>query len=337
VGGASNLTGETDGPVLATNGVSVGVKSKVENGECKSSANGAIVENGVKPKVEKAFPGITEISATDTTSMRSDLSSESPAASTAATVKADAGKTLNSNVEEDCSISGEDDDEDDTDWDEYHKHFSNTPQSYMRLLYVMPHTRRYFMARSHLRQRERKRSACRKGQCQLENEETTNGVGSQSGKTLKRVCCAGEGYTGLSKKQKFSNGQEESCNGDGPVSEHIIVLRERLQSNGTCQAGGLVLSATDGAVQNGDCSLIGSVGQTENGTCANGSSNGEVNGFADVLKQPESSHGLRVAQKDVVLHECSKAAVIAPKNSSHSQSNGLYNFEGNFLVTTTPL
>jgi hypothetical protein len=131
----------------------------------------------------------------------------------------------------------------------------------------------------------------------------------------------------LSKKQKFSTGQEESCNGDGPVSEHIIVLRERLQTNGSCQAGELVLSATDGAVQNGDCNLIGSVGHTENGACANGSSNGAVNGFADVLKQPESSHGLRIAEKDLNLHRCSTAAVIAPKNLSHLQSNGLYNFE----------
>lgn len=349
LGGASNLTSETDAPVLEMNGNSVGAKVNVDNGKANSAAIGANVENGTKPEV-MALPGITENSVSETTSSRSGLSSESPAASTAATVKAitpEEGKKPDSNGEANCSTSGEDDDEDDTDWDEYHKHFSNTPQSYMRLLYAMPHTRRYFMARSLPMQRDRKRSGCRKSQCQVDHghgEGTMNGGGSQCGKTLKRLSCVLEGNSsGFAKKQKLGNGHEESCNGDGvndvegSGSEPITVLRERLQSNGACQAEESVLRAAD-AAQNGDCSMIGSVGQTGNGSSAKGS-NGAVNGFADVLKQPESSHfgnGLRAVEKDVDPDRCSKAAVIARMNSFHSKANGLYDFEGKLEKLSCP-
>lgn len=253
VGGASSLTTETDVPVPETNGNPPKDESKLE--------------------AEKAME--TPVSTS------SDLSSESQVVSTSATVEAEEAKTVDVS-EVNCSTSGDDDeDEDDTDWDEYHKHFSNTPQSYMRLLYAMPSARRYFMARSIPIQRDRKRSGCRKGQCE-------------------RLCCGAEESS--AKKQKLSNGHVEST-----PDENVSVLRERLQSNGTCQADESVV--VNGS-QNGDSSMNGS---SVHGAVNGSSSNGAVNGSVE----PESN-GLRSAETD-----SAKPAVTAPKSSS----NGLYDFE----------
>jgi hypothetical protein len=249
VGGASSLTTETDGPVPETNG-------KPQNDESKLEAE-KVMETPV--------------------STSSDLSSESQVVSTSATEEA---KTVEIS-EANCSTSGEDDeDEDDTDWDEYHKHFSNTPQSYMRLLYAMPSARRYFMARSIPIQRDRKRSGCRKGQCEVDHSS-------------KRLCCGAEESS--AKKQKLSNGHVEST-----PDENVSVLRERLQSNGTCQAD------AENVTQNGD-------------SCTNGSSaHGAVNGSSSNGAVEPESNGSRIAET-----ESSKAAVSTPKSSS----NGLYDFE----------
>lgn len=335
LGGASNLTSESDGPVLEMNGKPVD-KVNVDNGKAKPLANGPnVIEKEALDTMDTENVGSVEGNSETTSNgtESSALSSENPAVSTAASVKAvtvEEDKKLE-NGEANCSTSGEDDDDDDTDWDEYHKHFSNTPQSYMRLLYAMPHTRRYFMARSLPIQRDRKRSGCRKGQCQVEHghgEVMTNG-GSQCGKTLKRICSAGEGNTGLPKKQKLVNGQEELCNGDGANgskvngfgSEHIDVLRERLQSNGTCQAGESGVKAAD-ATQNGDHGMVGSNGQTEEGSSAKGIT-GTSNGCADAHEKAENgvANGLG-AEIDLGLDRCSKAAVLTAKSS-----NGLYDFE----------
>ncbi|KAG0584355.1 hypothetical protein KC19_3G205100 [Ceratodon purpureus] len=334
-GGASNLTSESDGPVLEMNGKPA-VKVNVDNGKVKSSANGAnTIENETVDKMDAEVVVERDSETTSNGTESSALSSENPVVSTAASVKVvtiEESKKFE-NGEADCSTSGEDDDDDDTDWDEYHKHFSNTPQSYMRLLYAMPHTRRYFMARSLPIQRDRKRPGCKKGQCQVENghgELTANG----GGKTLKRLCCAGEGNSGLSKKQKLVNGQEESSNGDGvngskvngSGSEHVSVLRERLQSNGTCQAEESGVRAPDVAL-NGDHVTIGSNGQMNAGFGAK-SITGTLNGCADAHKKVDSTtaNGLG-AGSDLGLDRCSKAAVLPAKNSLHSQSNGLYDLE----------
>lgn len=320
-------------------------KVNVDNSTAKSLANGSnTIDKEASEKTDVETSGVV-LGNSETTSNGTEssaLSSENPVVSTAASMKAstvEEGKKLEDG-EANCSTSGEDDDDDDTDWDEYHKHFSNTPQSYMRLLYAMPHTRRYFMARSLPIQRDRKRSACRKGQCQAEEgpgEVTTNGGGSQCGKTLKRLCCVGEGNSGLPKKQKLVNGQEELLDGggangskvSGSGTEHISVLRERLQSNGTCRAGESVERATDVA-QNGVHGIIRSNGYTEEGSSGKGIA-GTLNGFSDAHKKTASSvaNGLG-PEKELGLDRFSKAAVPPAKNSLHSQSNGLYDFEGKF-------
>ena len=319
-------------------------KVNVDNGKAQSLSNDAnIIEKETLDQMDAGALGVvagnSETTSNGTES--SALSSENPAVSTAASVKTtilEEGNKLE-NGGTNCSTSGENVDDDDTDWDEYHKNFINTPQSYMRLLYAMPHTRRYFMARSFPKQRDRKRSACRKSQCQVEHghgEVTTNGVGSQCGKTLKRLCCAGDGNSGHPKKQKLVNSRElgdgDGANGsklNGFGSEHISVLRERLQSNGTCQAGESGLRATDEA-RNGDYGII-ELNERTNEVSGAKEGFGLLNGCTEAYKKAESTvvRGLRT-EKDLGLDRYSKAAVPAGKNSLYSQSNGLYDFEGKF-------
>lgn len=175
--------------------------------------------------------------------------------------------------EGDCSTSGKDGD----DWDEcYKKCNSATPHSYMRLLYAMPHTRRYFMARALPIQRDRKRVIGIKGQGQVDNgegEATHKGSSStrKDGKRHGGVC---EGVV-LSKKQKqrerhdispanvvaeaaeINKECKDSVNGN-ETGMDVCLLRKRMEVDDACQ-GAVVAGHKDVAeiVQIGDSEKAG--------------------------------------------------------------------------------
>lgn len=353
--GPGNLTGQTDGPieaskiplgeVVASNPVKVvpsGTKSgpstsKTMKGDGASESSGTKVgsessvrDNPVFAMESLVTPDLSTFGPALTSSVNAD---ESLKVADKITVKVGhvvVSKNLESggelvkeggkveNVVVNCSTSG---DQECVDWeDDAHKKFnSNAPHSYMRLLYAMPHTRRYFMARSLPIQRDRKRVAGKRYQGQVED-----GLSNGSSSCGKRPCGVVEGC-GTNKKHKSVAYQDTAqvSNSHSSGLELTNVFRERMQVDEACLAGGSSSSAKN---ENGH--------DMEDGQ--------QLNGTLDSMKGVKSD--VKYVPGGDLLHEERNGSAASPishqdsgkrangKSSIHLHADGLYGFEGK-LVT----
>lgn len=351
---AKNIAIDTYGPITTNN--SLDVKMKTDNATEKLTKIASIEKKDV---LKANVNGLAAVE-----NLVKEIHSNGLEASAPSTGNADVATAVSdklSSAEEfknqedediDCSTSGEDEDED---WNEYTKPLNScTSHSYMRLLYAMPHTRRYFMARALPVQRDRKRSACKKVRGQVENghcEGMPNGLSSND-KISKRLCCT-PGDGGFSKRQKLVDHREESRSSDemtavvstsaktngliysGASSSHggksnghanksesddVTVLRERLQADGSCQAEDLGGSAP-ATVATGDPGKTGLDVPTKDGSRK---STAALQHSSPDSSKKSKCNGLGVSNP---VDGCLKGAVSSPKSSTRLQPNGLYDFE----------
>ena len=344
--GSGNLTGQTDGPieaskipvgeVVASNPVTVvpgGTKSGPStfktmkgDGACESSGTKVgsessardnpvcATESLVTPDLSKSEPALRSsvvvdesLKVADKITIKAGDVVGSKSLGNGGELAKEGGKEENGVVN--CSTSG--DEECDWEDDAYKKFNSNAPHSYMRLLYAMPHTRRYFMARSLPIQRDRKRVAGKRHQGQVED-----GLSNGSSSCGKRACCVVEGC-GTNKKHKSVAYQDtaQASNGHSSGVEPTILFRERMQVDEACLAGGSSSSTKD---ENGH--------DREEGQ--------QSNGTVDSRKIVKSGCG------GDLLHEERTGLAASPishqdnekrangKSSIHLHSDGLYGFEG---------
>lgn len=348
--GSGNLIGQTDGrieasktpvgEVVASNPVTVvpnGTKSgpstlKTMKGDGVSESSGPKVgsepsvrdnpvcatESLVTPDLSKSEPALTSsvvidesLKVADKITVKAGDVVGSKSLGNGGELVKEGGKVESGVVN--CSTSG--DEECDWEDDAYKKFSSNAPHSYMRLLYAMPHTRRYFMARSLPIQRDRKRVAGKRHQGQVED-----GLSNGSSSCGKRACCVVEGC-GTNKKHKSVAYQDtaQASNGHSSGVESTILFRERIQVDEACLAGGSSSCTKD---ENGH--------DREDGQ--------QSNGIVDSMKTVKSD--VKSGCGSDLLHEERNGLAASPishqdnekrangKSSMHLHSDGLYGFEG---------